>query len=261
MKPTFHELELPPQTQCIEFISDLHLDAQNRPVFEAWQRYMKNTHADAVFILGDLFESWVGDDILSAPSALGDFERECAAVLAQTAQNCTVYFMAGNRDFFAGLQMPQALHITLLPDPTLLLWNAQKTILTHGDLLCTDDVKYQEFRQMVHNPLWQQQVLRMPLEARIATAQQMRQQSEMAKKTNAAQIMDVNAQEVAIWMNAAQATDMIHGHTHRPADHFLANGQKRIVLTDWDLNAQPMPKAEVLRWEKGQAFERISLAE
>lgn len=257
--PTFHQLTLPPSYTCIEFISDLHLEPSTPSTFTAWQHYMQTTQADALFILGDLFESWVGDDILGAPAPLGDFERQCAQTIHTTAQHCQIFFIHGNRDFL--IQQPFAQHtaITLLPDPTLLLWQNTSTILTHGDLLCTDDLKYQQYRQMIHTPQWQQQALAMPLQLRLATAQQMRQKSIEAQKHNTMEIMDVNPEAVLSWMQEAQAQLMIHGHTHRPHDHQLTPTTQRIVLTDWDLNHPEHKRAQVLRWQKNHHPTRIQL--
>lgn len=251
---TFHDLHLAEDIQQIEFISDLHLDNKTPKTLECWKRYMQNSRADAIFILGDLFESWIGDDILEAPAPIGNLERHVANVLKTASQK--IYFIHGNRDFLIQDGFAQAADITLLPDPTRLFWKQQQAILTHGDLLCIDDINYQTFRKTVRAPQWQQQALSMPLQARMAMAEQMRMQSQEATKQTAAEIMDVNESEVDTWLQAANTKLLIHGHTHRPATHQLQNNSQRIVLTDWDL--ENSTKAEVLSWE-GDGLQRTTL--
>lgn len=258
--PQFHQLHLSKDFENIEFISDLHLDPSHPATFNAWKNYMLSTQADAIFILGDLFESWVGSDILDAVSPLGDFERDCTAVIQKSAENAIIYILAGNRDFLLDKDFAKATDITLLPDPTVLLWAKSRTIISHGDLLCTDDIAYQEYRKMVHSPQWQQQALAMPIAQRIQVAKQMRQQSEQSKQNNADEIMDVNPETVSSWMQAAEATRIIHGHTHRPADHTLTEDQTRIVLSDWDLDTTPeKQRAEVLQWSVTEGLRRIPI--
>ena len=256
----FRQLHLSKDFQSIEFLSDLHLDLTRLTTFKAWQKYMLNTQADAIFILGDLFESWVGADILDAPAPLGDFERQCASVIQKAAEKSIIYIMAGNRDFLLAQDFADKTDSTLLPDPTLLLWGKHRTIITHGDLLCTDDTAYQEYRKMVHSPAWQQQALAMPLEQRIQVALQMRAQSEQSKQTNSDAIMDVNPQAVLSWLQAAEATCIIHGHTHRPQDHLLSDELERIVLSDWDLDTAPeKQRAEILQWSIAEGLKRIAM--
>lgn len=258
----FSEFELPASCQSIDFVSDTHLQAQHPRTFAAWKLYMQTPGADAIFLLGDLFEIWIGDDILKAPSPLGDFERECAAIIAQRAQSTPVYFMHGNRDFSIGHAMGKAAHMTILPDPTVLNWQRKRIVLTHGDLLCTDDVKYQKFRRIMRNRLFQQIALMVPLKKRLAISRKIRLKSERSKQNSAAYIMDANQSEVQGWFDKTSAHVMIHGHTHRPADHHLPGGYERLVLSDWDLDTEDtqLNRAEVLRWDSVKGIERISLA-
>ena len=254
-----HTLTLPENTQVVEFISDLHLEQSRPATFQIWRQYMQSSVADVIFILGDLFESWVGDDITSAPSPLGDFERQCVQVLANT--KAKVYFMHGNRDFLIGEQFAQASHIELLPDPTLLQWKTSTAILTHGDLLCIDDIEYQATRKQVRNPLWQQQALSLPLQHRLIAAQQLREKSRQTQQSHTEDITDANPDEALRWFKDEPAPYMIHGHTHRPADHQVTANHTRIVLTDWELDTlEPTEqRAEMLRWENASTIKRLTL--
>lgn len=257
---SFRQLELPASYQTLDFIADMHLDPGHPHTFAAWRHYMQDSPADAIFMLGDLFETWVGDDILKAPYPSGDFERQCMAVIAQAAHGRHIYFMHGNRDFALSSYAASLAHMQKLADPTLLCWQGQNAILTHGDLLCIDDVNYQKYRRVVHNRIFQRVALLLPLKTRMAAAQKIRKKSEATKKSNSPSIMDVNTDEVKRWLDTAQTSLMIHGHTHRPADHSLPDGKQRIVLTDWDLDNETNPRAQVLRWQAGHKLQRISLA-
>ena len=174
--PRFGVLNAPESWRTVDFISDLHLMPEEPATHAAWQRYMASTPADAVFILGDLFEAWIGDD-----AALpGSFEGDCAEVLRQAAARLPVYLMHGNRDFLVGEPFLGAHGVQFLADPTVLDWAGARYLLTHGDLLCTQDVAYQRFRQQVRSPDWQRAVLARPLSERQVMAQQMRAQSVAA---------------------------------------------------------------------------------
>ena len=267
--PQIAELQAPPHWRTVDFISDLHLQASEPATFAVWRHYMESTPADAVFILGDLFDVWVGDDVVSTDgsllatpdptSAAGSFEASCARVLGQTAARLALYFMHGNRDFLLGQPAPEGreasesllnlCHTTRLDDPTLLVFEGQRWLLSHGDALCTDDVDYMRFRQQVRSPAWQQTFLAKPLPERQAIArnlrQQSRQQHEQRKKSGAA-FIDVDPRAAREWLAAARASTLIHGHTHRPAVHQLGKGLQRVVLSDWDA-AAPSPRAEVMR--------------
>jgi UDP-2,3-diacylglucosamine hydrolase len=239
--PPFQELQAPPNWRTADFISDLHLQAGEPATFDAWRAYMRTTPADAVFILGDLFEVWVGDDAHVEPG----FEADCAAVLKATAARLPVFFMHGNRDFLVGAGLMRSSRTTLLEDPTVFGFLGQRWLLTHGDALCLQDEAYLAFRAQVRAPAWQRDFLGRPLAERKAIARGLREQSEARKQSGAA-YADVDAQAAAAWLKAADARVMIHGHTHRPADHELGAGLCRVVLSDWDA-AAPVPRLQVLR--------------
>lgn len=252
--PRFEELTAPSHWRTVEFISDLHLQAAEPATVAAWQHYLAATQADALFILGDLFEVWVGDDALLEP---GSFEAQACAPLRATAQRMPVFFMHGNRDFLAGNAFLQHCGIAGLHDPTVLAFAGQRHVLTHGDLLCLDDVDYQRFRALARSSAWQQQFLSLPLAARRAQARGIRQESE-ARKQSGAPYADVDHPAAIAWLQAAGAQTVIHGHTHRPAVHALAPGLQRVVLSDWDAAALP-PRLETLRLSAA-GLERVPLA-
>ncbi len=245
------ELSAPPSWLLVDFISDLHLQAAEPATFSAWQHYMQTTPADALFILGDLFEVWVGDDVLQEHC----FEHQCVQVIKQTAARLPTFFMHGNRDFLAGNDMMSACNTTLLSDPTALSFNSQRWLLSHADALCIDDAPYMAFRQQVRSADWQQTFLAKPLAERLAIARGLRQQSE-AQKRSAAANADVDAKAAQQLLLSANASTLIHGHTHKPAAHDLGGGLQRVVLSDWDAQATP-PRAEVLRLS-GAGLQRIS---
>ena len=240
----------PAHWRNIDFISDLHLQASEPKTFEAWQRYLHATRADAVFILGDLFEVWVGDDAASDGGASG-FESQCAAVLQHTAARIPLFFMHGNRDFLLGPAFIAQCHCTFLDDPTVLDFGGQRWLLSHGDALCLADTDYLKFRAVVRSTPWQQDFLGKPLAERKAIARDLRGRSEAKKKSSPA-YADVDAGAALALLREAGAGHMIHGHTHKPANHVLGPDLHRIVLSDWDMSAQP-PRAEVLRLSLGDA--------
>ena len=244
------ELTAPSDWRTVDFISDLHLHASEPATFAAWQHYMQSTPADAVFILGDLFEVWVGDDAVGdhLASTAASFEDQCAQVLGQAGIRLPLFFMHGNRDFLVGQRLADLCNMTLLADPTVLVFPSssdQRYLLSHGDALCLDDVDYMQFRQQVRSAEWQQAFLSKPLAERQTIARGLRQQSE-AKKLVSTDYADVDAGAALQWLQAANARMLIHGHTHKPATHQLDAAHQRIVLSDWDASATP-PRAEVLR--------------
>lgn len=245
------ELTAPPDWLKLDLISDLHLQASEPATFTAWQRYMQTTPADAVFILGDLFEVWVGDDALVE----GSFEAQCAQVIRQTAARVPVFFMHGNRDFLVGHDLMTACHTTLLNDPSLLTFHGQRWLLSHGDALCLGDTAYMAFRKQVRSADWQKTFLAKPLAERQTIARGLRQQSEARKQTGA-DYADVDTQAARQLLLQANASTLIHGHTHKPANHDLGDGLQRVVLSDWDVEAIP-PRAEVLRLSRA-GLQRIS---
>jgi len=240
------ELHAPPSWGTVDFISDLHLQAADAATFAAWRDYMESTPADAVFILGDLFEVWVGDDAVDlATGADNNFEARCARLLGQTAGRLALFFMHGNRDFLVGPRLMALCHTTLLADPTVLAFNHQRWLLSHGDALCLGDVDYLQFRREVRSPAWQRSFLARPLAERQAIARGLREQSEARKQSGAA-YADLDGSAAREQLQTANAQILIHGHTHRPAVHDLGHGYSRVVLSDWDA-AAAVPRAEVLR--------------
>lgn len=233
-------------------ISDLHLQASEMATFEAWRDYMARTTADAVLILGDLFEVWVGDDAAESDP----FLQSCAQVLRQTAQRLHVAFMPGNRDFLVGPAFLTSCGVHALSDPCLLQWGAQRMVLSHGDALCLDDSAYQAFRQQVRSADWQTEFLAKPLHERLALARAMRTQSESQKHSGVV-YADADAIMALNWLQAAGADRLVHGHTHQPADHPLGTGLRH-VLSDWSLDHAPH-RAQVFRMQRGADFTRLDL--
>jgi UDP-2,3-diacylglucosamine hydrolase len=246
------ELIAPSRWACVDFISDLHLQASETLTFQAWRNYLLHTAADAVFILGDLFEVWVGDDVLSLE---GGFERQCADVLRAASARMDIYIMRGNRDFLMGAALMATCGCTLLEDPSVLSFGNQRWLLVHGDAQCLDDTDYMRFRALVRAPAWQLDFLARPLAERIAFARDLRTQSEARKRSDMV-YADVDFQAANTLLDTLQAKHMVHGHTHRPAKHALGAGRERLVLSDWDLGAHP-PRAEVLRLRRATAKDAI----
>ncbi len=216
------------------FISDLHLDDSRPEITRLFEEFLASDEAraaDAVYILGDLVEAWVGDDDDAELPA-----RIARATKALSEHGVPVYFIVGNRDFLIGEQFAERAGFTVLDDGTVHELYGRPTLLMHGDVLCTDDVAYQALRKQVRSPEWQAQVLAMPLQARRALAAKARAESKAHTSSTMETIMDVNADAVADTMRKAGVTRLIHGHTHRPAIHrFDLDGQnaERIVLGDW----------------------------
>jgi UDP-2,3-diacylglucosamine hydrolase len=240
-QPAFQELAAPTGWHTVDIISDLHLQADAPATFEAWRGYLQTTPADALFILGDLFEVWVGDDAAAQPG----FEAQCAELLRAAAQRRAIYFMHGNRDFLLGDGFARQAGFTLLHDPTVLVFQQRRWLLSHGDALCLEDTEYLRFREQVRSPAWQQAVLAQPLEQRRALARSVRSQSEARQRDPGMVWADVDAGAARDWLARAHASTLIHGHTHRPAVHDLGDGMQRIVMSDWDADAHP-PRAQVL---------------
>ena len=241
------ELAAPASWQRIDFISDLHLAAETPRTFDAWQAYLLNTAADAVFILGDLFEAWVGDDARHE-----GFEARGAAVLAEAAAQRALFFMVGNRDFLLGDEMLAACGVEGLADPTLLSAFGERVLLSHGDAWCLGDLSYQQFRRQVRDPAWQAQVLARPLAERRLMARSLRSESERQAAAHQGTWFDVDTPTALQWMARSDARTLVHGHTHRPASESLGPTTVRHVLSDWDLDHGNPPRAEVLRWEPGR---------
>lgn len=236
------ELHAPANWRVVDFISDLHLQASASETVLTWEDYMQHTRADAVFILGDLFEVWVGDDSIELVQC---FEHRCIRILQAAARKCAVFFMHGNRDFLIGDGFSRTANVALLADPTVLVFAGERWLLSHGDALCLDDTDYQRFRTQVRHPDWQHAFLTRPLLERRALAHDLRVQSE-ARKQSGLPYADVDDTAVRSHLLDAHAMTLIHGHTHRPDNHDLGQGLQRWVLSDWDAAATP-PRSEVLR--------------
>lgn len=241
----------PAQWQAIDFISDLHLSEALPRTVAAWAAYMRGTRADAIVILGDLFDYWAGSDAAQLP-----FEGHCLQVLREAAQRRPVALMVGNRDFLLAPDLLQGLGVRPLPDPTLLQAFGQDLLLTHGDALCLDDVAYQQFRAWARNPATQAAFLARPLAERMQFAAQVRQASEAGRSGPPPPQgwADLDFAAAVGCLQAAGTHTLVHGHTHRAGASWLAPGFERQVLSDWDLDPHPdqnseqtPPRAEVLR--------------
>lgn len=216
------------------FISDLHLDAERPAITELFGRFIDEEarRADALYILGDLFEAWVGDD---DPSEAGAYVADKLRGLADAG--VPVRFMRGNRDFLLGDAYARRAGVEILNDPAVISLHGKPVLLLHGDTLCSDDVAYQQFRTQTREPAWQRQFLAQPLDARLAFAQQARAASQAHQSGLKAQgamdaITDVSPATVEATFARYGVDTMIHGHTHRPMVH-AHEGGKRIVLGDW----------------------------
>ena len=211
-------------------LSDLHLPAQPSSLREAFVGFLEGPAraAEKVFILGDLFEYWIGDDV-----GLQVYAREVSRIAALTAQGVSVCFMAGNRDFLVGHHFAEISGASILRDPVIFTLAGAPTLLSHGDIFCSDDVGYQRWRRFSRNPLAQRAFLALPRAWRERIAGDLRGQSATHKAIKTPQIMDVNEAAVAAAFDRYPVRRMIHGHTHRPGEHRYAGDRERIVLADW----------------------------
>ncbi len=231
-----------PTWRQIDLLSDVHLHADMPRTFEAWRQHLLGTSADAVLMLGDLFEVWVGDDARHAA-----FEARCMAVLREASQHRRLAFLPGNRDFLVGDALLAESGVQRLADPTLLQAFGGRWLLTHGDALCLADTAYQTFRAQVRADAWQQAFLALPLAERQHQARLMRDASAAHQAGMAPdQWSDVDDAAAAAWLAQAGASAMVHGHTHRPGTHALPGGAVRHVLGDWDFD-HGVPRAQALR--------------
>ncbi|THF62508.1 UDP-2,3-diacylglucosamine diphosphatase [Pseudothauera rhizosphaerae] len=221
------------------FVADLHLAEERPEATAALLAFLAGParKAEALYILGDLFEYWAGDDDGDAP-----LNRRIADTLRALAQGGTpVHFMAGNRDFLLGEAYAAQAGMALLPDPFPLVLGKTRMLLSHGDILCTDDLPYQAYRRQVRDPAWQAAFLARPLAERKAFIEDLRRRSEVGKREKAMAIMDVNRAAVEALLREHGYPTLIHGHTHRPACHeHLVDGHacQRWVLADWHATAR-----------------------
>jgi len=246
--------------RAVDILSDLHLDASDPLTARAFTDYLAGCDADAVFILGDLFEVWVGDDVLSAAPADASrrFIHSVCAALRDGATRRPLYVMRGNRDFLLGSEFAGDTGATLLPDPALLDWGPHKFLLSHGDAWCLDDRDYLAFRTQVRSSAWQDSFLARPLAERETVARDLRARSEARKRDPQQTWADVDTATARQALKDHGAHVLVHGHTHRPAVHDLGDGLQRVVLSDWDAAAQP-PRAEVLRLHADGQWQRRAL--
>ena len=233
----------PENWRRIALISDLHLGTQTPRTVQVFLHWLNGPArvADALFILGDLFEAWIGDDLLASPAlAVAPEDASCAQHIATALRNYAksgraLFVQHGNRDFLLGADFAQASGAQLLPDPTLLHFQRERILLTHGDQLCLSDTAYLQFRAKVRNPDWQRHALAQPMRARVQQALAMRAASSAAQ-TRPENWADADPLEARRWLAHAGSRWMIHGHTHRPCDHW-GGGMLRQVLSDWDCDA------------------------
>jgi UDP-2,3-diacylglucosamine hydrolase len=226
------------------FISDLHLEADRPEIGEQFFNFLggEAREAEALYILGDFFEAWVGDD--DPDEYYASIKK---ALRALVDHGVPVYFMHGNRDFMIGEKFASETGVTILPDPCPAEFYGKQVLLSHGDALCIDDIEYQKVRAMTRSPEWQAAILAKPLEERLAIAAHARAQSLARNVASDDEIMDVNANEVVRVISEHGVDILLHGHTHRPAIHEVAVDDRiarRIVLGDW------YEQGSVLRWDE-----------
>lgn len=215
------------------FISDLHLEPARPKMTQIFLRFLSGParEAAAVYIMGDLFDLWIGDD-----ANMSLYPSEIAALRQLSNSGIPLYLMHGNRDFLIGHDFLVATGATLLPDPTVITLEGTPTILSHGDMLCTDDIAHMKGRKEWLDPVRQAAFLAQPPEVREKVARQLRMESSHNKTLKAAEIMDVTQQAVEDLLTQHKLHQLIHGHTHRPAIHDFMLGNspaRRIVLSDW----------------------------
>jgi len=236
------------------FISDLHLERIESPITNIFTAFLDDLNQnDSLYILGDLFESWIGDDNVSE---LSQYISDRLLMLSE--RDISVAIMHGNRDFLIGEDFCKASSIKLINDPRIIEIDTKKVMLTHGDELCTDDKEYQAFRSVVRNPLWQKDFLNFPISKREKIAGEAKDASKDSKENKAMEIMDVNTDAVLKAFNDHDIEIMIHGHTHRPNIHKVSNEGKnltRYVLGDWSKNS-----AIILKWNEAEV-ELMDLAQ
>ncbi len=215
----------------ILLISDLHLHEERADITSAFLAFLQQhaKHAQALYILGDFFEVWIGDD------AITPFQRSIAEALSDVAASGTqIYLMHGNRDFLMGHDFCELADCKLLKDPSVVQLAGEPVLLMHGDSLCTSDRSYIRLRRVLRNPLILFILRNLPLRTRQRLAGDLRQKSKTSTRMKASDITDVNPEEVTRVMAQHKVRTLIHGHTHRPAVHNIDEHKQRIVLGDWD---------------------------
>lgn len=226
--------------RAIDLIADLHLGPETPRTTAALCHHLRHTDAQAVFLLGDVFEVWIGDDALDEPGAT---EAGLLAALAEAGRGRHLALMPGNRDFLLGARAARAAGWAVLPDPCVLEAFGHRLVLVHGDALCLADTEYQRFRATSRTPGWQAAFLAQPVAQRRAVARALRDDSERRKRREGhAAYPDLDRDAMLALLERAGARQLVHGHTHRPGDETLAPGRTRHVLTDWDLD-DPDPGA------------------
>ncbi len=217
-------------------ISDLHLQSAHAATTAAFFRFLDEParHTQQLYLLGDLFEYWAGDDDLQDP-----YHQQIITALRNLSDaGVAIFWIAGNRDFLVGTAFAEAAGVTLLAEPHVACIGGQRVVLLHGDAQCTEDTQYMAFRAMVRQPAWQQQFLATPLAQRKAIIAGMRESSRKDQGNKTYEIMDVTPEAIEAVFAASDCDVMIHGHTHRPALHTIA-GRRRYVLPDWEPDATP----------------------
>jgi len=259
------EISAPADWQTVDFLSDLHLDRPDSPTLAAFAYYLQHSPAQALMVLGDLFEAWVGDDALGIRAGV---EQQVAALLHQASKRMDVFILCGNRDFLMGPALMQACGARALQEPSVLQFANQRYLLTHGDALCLSDTAYLAFRSVSRSAAWQEDFLNKSLAERQELARQMRAQSTAhqaaSRQSGGTAWHDLDAPACLQILQNAQADTMIHGHTHHPDTHPLAPGKTRWVLSDWDFESTP-PRGDVLRLtrppgagDSGPVLQRLS---
>jgi UDP-2,3-diacylglucosamine hydrolase len=226
------------------FISDCHLDANRQDITDQLADFLQNraTEARFLYVLGDLFEAWIGDD--DPAEALSDIFH----CFQELARHTEIYFLAGNRDFLFGDTGARRMGARVIREPSIITLGGQKVALLHGDSMCTDDREYQKFRHMVRGQPWQSDFLHKPLSERTNIATGLRKQSKTNMQHKSMDIMDVNRQTVIESFAEFGVDTMIHGHTHQPAVHRYGENQFRYVLGDWN------PQPSYLSWRQDRGF-------
>ncbi len=242
--------------------ADMHLRPETAATNEAFIAFLGAAAdaADALLLPGDIFDAWIGDDVIDvAPPWL----VQVLQAITATAAAIPVWLGHGNRDFLMGERLASTVGARLLPDQVLIATDAGEILLSHGDEFCTDDVAYQQMRVVVRNPAWQADALAKPLAERAQIAAALRAQSEVNKAGKSMEIMDVNAEAIAQALRGCGVRRMVHGHTHRPGlQRFLLDGNavERWVLPDWDMESTP-PRGGWLALDRdGPAFHDIEFA-